>query len=441
MGLQLTGSDQVLALAPDSSSASAGKKLSNKQYWKNLGQNSEALWGECQGSALYQVRVDLSTLTIQCSCPSRKLPCKHGLGLLLLAVTTPAAVPTADPPEWIIAWLAKRSATSKRKEIKETSEKPDAPPSAAQLKRVEKRRAQMMNGLDRLDLWLNDLVRNGLASVETQPVKFWEDQAAQMVDAQVPGIANRLRQMAAIPNASADWPEKLLAELGKLALLTHAFRLHEQAETPLQADIRQLVGWTIDQEEVNARGEVVTDDWLILGQRINDVEKVREQRTWMLGARTGRVAIVLQFAFGQSLFPEVFAPGSHQVAGLIFWPGAAPLRARFKERHGNIRPIQESLPGVETIETFLKGVAALLALQPWQERYLCILRYATPVCGDKGQRWYVRDNTGAVLPLSKGNHWQLLAQSGGIPVDIVGEWNGETLFPLGVLVDNTYYLL
>src|SRR5258706_12620952 len=108
MGLQLTGSDQVLALAPDSSSASAGKKLSNKQYWKNLGQNSEALWGECQGSALYQVRVDLSTLTIQCSCPSRKLPCKHGLGLLLLAVPTPAAVPTADQPEWIIAWLAKR---------------------------------------------------------------------------------------------------------------------------------------------------------------------------------------------------------------------------------------------------------------------------------------------------------------------------------------------
>src|SRR5258706_2446575 len=441
MGLQLTSSDQVLALAPDSSSASAGKKLSSSQHWKSLGQNSEALWGECQGSALYQVRVDLSTLTIQCSCPSRKLPCKHGLGLLLLAVTTPTEVPATGAPDWIISWLAKRATTSKRKEAKEVTAKPDVPPSAAQFKRVEKRRAQMMNGLDQLDLWLNDLVRNGLASVETQPARFWEGQAAQMVDAQVPGIASWLRRIAAIPNASPDWPEKLLAELGKLALLTHAFRLHEQAESPLQADIRQLVGWTIDQEEINAHGEVVTDDWLILGQRINDVEKVREQRTWMLGAQTRRAAMVLQFAFGQTPFPEVFPLGSHQLAELVFWPGAAPQRARVKERRGKIQPVQAILQGADTIEAFLQSVAAKLALQPWQERFLCVLQDATPICSDKGQRWYVRDKTGAVLPLSKGDHWQLLALSGGLPVDFVGEWNGETLFPLGVLVENTYYLL
>lgn len=298
----------------------------------------------------------------------------------------------------------------------------------------------MLNGLDRLDLWLNDLVRNGLASVETQPARFWEGQAAQMVDAQVPGIANRLRRMAAIPNASPDWPEKLLAELGKLALLTHAFRLHEQTESMLQVDIRQLVGWTIDQEEINARGEVVTDDWLILGQRINDVEKVREQRTWMLGKQTGRAAMVLQFAFGQTPFPEVFPLGSHQIAELVFWPGVTPQRARMKERRGEIQPIQSRLQGADTIETFLQSVAAALALQPWQESFLCVLQDAIPLC-DKGQRWYMRDKTDAALPLGKGDHWQLLALTGGMPVDIAGEWNGETLFPLGVLVESTYYLL
>src|SRR5258708_38248996 len=105
MGLQLTSSDQVLALAPDSSSASAGKKLSNRQHWKSLGQNSEALWGECQGSPLYQVRVDLSTLRIQCSCPSPKLPCKNALGLLLLAVTTHTEVPAPGAPGCHTHWL------------------------------------------------------------------------------------------------------------------------------------------------------------------------------------------------------------------------------------------------------------------------------------------------------------------------------------------------
>src|SRR6266568_7558945 len=120
MGLQLTSNDQVLALAPDSSSAAAGKKLGDAKHWKSLGQNPEALWGECQGSALYQVRIDLSTLTITCSCPSRKLPCKHGLGLLLLTVDSPKAVPTAEPPEWVTSWLAKRAANSKPKEPKDS---------------------------------------------------------------------------------------------------------------------------------------------------------------------------------------------------------------------------------------------------------------------------------------------------------------------------------
>ncbi len=119
MGIQLT-TDQVASMAPDASSTTAGKKLANTKHWQQIGQNSDALWGECQGSALYQVRIALPTLTIQCSCPSRKQPCKHGLGLLLLAATNPEAVPVSEPPEWIATWLAKRAAVSKRKEPQES---------------------------------------------------------------------------------------------------------------------------------------------------------------------------------------------------------------------------------------------------------------------------------------------------------------------------------
>ncbi len=225
MGLQLTSNDQVLTLAPDSSSAAAGKKLADAKCKKladakNLGQNADALWGECQGSALYQVRVDLSTLTITCSCPSRKLPCKHGLGLLLLAVSTPKSVPHSEPPEWVTSWLAKRAANSKRKASSEPQKAPASSPSAATIKNAEKRQAQMIKGLDLLDLWLNDLIRNGLASMESRPASFWEEQRAQMVDAQLEGLGNRVLRLGEIPNSSANWPDQLMAELGKLALLS-----------------------------------------------------------------------------------------------------------------------------------------------------------------------------------------------------------------------------
>jgi uncharacterized Zn finger protein len=41
------------------------------------------------GKGLYQIRVDLGEFAYNCTCPSRKLPCKHVLGhqgLLVLAV-------------------------------------------------------------------------------------------------------------------------------------------------------------------------------------------------------------------------------------------------------------------------------------------------------------------------------------------------------------------
>jgi hypothetical protein len=55
--------------------------------------------------------------------------------------------------------------------------------------------------------------------------------------------------------------------------------------------------------------------------------------------------------------------------------------------------------------------------------------------------WHVRDTAGGALPLSRGDHWTLLALSGGAPLDLAGEWNGEALLPLGAIVSDTYYPL
>jgi hypothetical protein len=442
LSISLT-SEQVLALAPDASSASAGKKLGNTRHWQNLGQNSSALWGECQGSALYQVKVELSTLTAQCSCPSRKFPCKHSLGLLLLAAQDAASLPlAAEPPAWVAAWLAKRQGVSTRKQGNEAQPSGEGAQNShvSQLKRAEKRVALVSKGLDSLDLWLSDLVRNGLASVQTQPASFWESKAAQMVDAQAPGIAARLRLLSGIPNASRDWPTKLLEQLGRLALLTHAYRRIDQLQASLQEDVRQLIGWTLTQEEVAARGETVSDDWLVLGQTLNDEEKVRVQRTWLYGWQTHRRALLLQFSAAGSPFPEIYPLGSRQQADLLFWPGAYPQRARIAARRGEITSMQEQLPGEDYIDTFLAGVAAALACQPWIDRFLCLLRNVTPLCTNGGDTWYVRDSQGDALPLAKGEYWQMLALSGGYSIDLAAEWNGETLHPIGMMAHGAYFL-
>jgi hypothetical protein len=45
------------------------------------------------------------------------------------------------------------------------------------------------------------------------------------------------------------------------------------------------------------------------------------------------------------------------------------------------------------------------------------------------------------MPLAKGDHWLLLALSGGLRVDCFGEWDGETLLPLGTLAGGAYHAL
>jgi uncharacterized Zn finger protein len=88
--------EQVAALAPDASALAAGKKTAAPRLWDALGRSDAAMWGECKGSAVYQVRVALGDLAAKCSCPSRKFPCKHALGLLFLAADAPDRVPAAD---------------------------------------------------------------------------------------------------------------------------------------------------------------------------------------------------------------------------------------------------------------------------------------------------------------------------------------------------------
>ncbi len=427
-------------MAPDASSASAGKKLGDAKHWKNLGVNEQALWGECQGSALYQVRVALSTLTIRCSCPSRKQPCKHGLGLLLLAVHHPEALANTEPPEWVTDWLARQAATAKRKETLEEN-KAAGKVSTTSVKTAEKRLQQVTAGVEHLDRWLNDLIRNGIGTLETQPTTFWEDQAARMVDNQAPGLASRLRRMAAIPNSSAVWPEKLLAQLGLLALLSESFQKLDQFEPSFQEDIRQLIGWTVKEDEVIVSGEHVTDDWLVLGQLVEETERGKNQRTWLLGRKTKRSALVLQFSYAGQPFAETYALGSRQQATLVYWPGIQSQRALLHKREGTIFSLQERLPGHDTCAAFFDEVATILARCPWRERFLCVLRDAVPIYSLVPNQWWIYDQQQQAIPLQNKDHWLLLALSGGHPVDFVGEWNGETLLPLGVLVDNTYHLL
>jgi hypothetical protein len=434
--------DQVAAMAPDSASAAAGKKLSGIRHWAELGQSAEAVWGQCQGSALYQVKVDCSNLGYHCSCPSRKFPCKHVLGLLMIYAESPAAVTSLSPPEWVTTWLAKRQATAEKKAAKaeaaaageeNAQEKPGD--EKAQARRAAQRDTRVRAGLDHLGLWTRDLVHNGLAGLESQPGNPWEEMARRLVDANAAGLASRVRRLGEIPGSSRDWPRHLLSELGRLKLVLHAYSRLEKLDPPLQSDIRQTIGWTVGQDELNSAGERVRDDWIFFGQWIDDDDRVQAQRTWALGRETGRTALLLQFAPAAAPFAEQIVAGTIQPGTLVYFPGAARQRAKILDRTGTVERIAYRPPGSPKIEHFLSTVAEEMSRQPLLTAFGCVLHDVTMVPGDV---WHVRDGDGRGLPLLGKPTWKLLAISGGSTIDLAGEWDGRRLRPLGMYCEGEY---
>ncbi|NGO73036.1 SWIM zinc finger family protein, partial [Streptomyces boncukensis] len=123
--------EQVSALAPDDASRRAGVKLSAPGPWSGAGAGTGAVWGLCKGSGKkpYQTVVDLDGGQgpgFRCSCPSRKFPCKHAVGLLLLWAGGDAAVPEApQPPDWAEEWLTGRRERATHKAARTREEQQD----------------------------------------------------------------------------------------------------------------------------------------------------------------------------------------------------------------------------------------------------------------------------------------------------------------------------
>ena len=81
----------------------------------------------------------------------------------------------------------------------------------------------------------------------------------------IAAITAQIRRLPGITGVGNDWPETLLGELGRLALLSHAFSRLDALEPPLREDVRRLVGFNLSQEEVTAGGERVSGRWLVPG--------------------------------------------------------------------------------------------------------------------------------------------------------------------------------
>ena len=433
--------DSILGLAPDPASAKAGQALASPRKWATLGSTDAAVWGECQGSGKnpYQTQIDLNEPAFRCSCPSRKFPCKHALGLFLLLANQAASFTEHSPPGWVTEWFSSRANRAERKAAKAESQGAQAEKpvdEAAQRRRAASRQSKVTAGFAELEVWLRDLVRHGLAALQSNPPSFWEQQAARLIDAQAPGAARMVRDIAGAAAHTRDWQSRLLERLAKLYLLVEGYKRIDTLPGETQADMRAAIGWTVSQNEL-LDGKGVHDTWLVAGQRTEEEDRLRVRRTWLLGETSGRSALVLQFAHGNQPMDATYMVGSAIEAELVYYPSAHPLRAMVKV-HGPVNPKAASLIGHLEFDAAIAAFAGALARNPWLEQYPVALGSVIPLRRDG--RWVLRDAAGSLAPVANRfkKAWELSAVSGGHPLSVFGEWDGERLLPLAALAEGRW---
>jgi hypothetical protein len=298
----------------------------------------------------------------------------------------------------------------------------------ARARRQAEREATMSSGIDELERWLGDLVRQGLAAARRQPYAFWDEMASRLVDSQMPGLAERVREVSGRIAGRQDWADVLLTEAGRWQLAVHAWRARERLDPDLLADLRVFLGWHRRADEV-ATFPRLADRWIVAGVRQDELERIVSQRTWLYGETTGRWVLLLDFAAAGGTLRTAQTVGSVVDDAVTVYPGADPPRAALSEGHEVVGA--GALPRATSVAGAVDQLATWLAANPWRERLPVALSDVVAVADEGG--WWLRDPAGDRLPVSAlVEPWMLLALSGGRPATVVAEWEGGSLHPLAV---------
>ncbi len=452
----------LLRLATDDDGRQAAERLARRGAWRVCARSSRGVWGETVGRRVYAVRVstedgDARGPRTTCTCSARRRPCKHALALMLLALEDPDAVSAAPEPPEVARWLARRpraapaaappAATLADRAADDDGTtldlgprgSPAAASARARDKRLAARRARMSEGLDALERRLHDGLREGLARLERGGAEQLRADARRLVDAQVPGAASRLLRLAGQLGVASDWLERALVTWARLAIVIGALRRRDALPAPLVAELDALLGVAVTEAQLAAAPRV-RDVWLVLAERVDEVEAqpLLYRRRWLLGLTQGRAATLVDFAPDARALAAPPGPGEAIDATLVFHPAAVAERARVVERHAVVG-VDASVVGALAaraldVEGLLARHAERLAVSPLVERTPCILGPVVPgdvALEDDARGAWLVDHAGRAVP-AEVEPTRLLAETGGHPSLVVGEWDGRRLEVLAI---------
>ncbi len=438
------------SLAPDEGTLKRAEALANPRMWIIAERNDRALWGECRGSGgePYRAIVDMNGPAYKCNCPVKRFPCKHTLALLLMAASEdPNAFGKNTPPQYVTDWIDNRDRRTAAKAEPRTEEQ-IAKSDASKEKTRHERLELMEAGIADVQRRLLNIIREGIASLDNVTHAYWQDFAARMVDAKIGGLSRRIKALSSMKEEHPDdWHERLLSELGTIYLFTKAFKNFDAIGESLQTEILIQAGMSVKKEDLLSQ-KGIEDDWIVMAQmETQEEDNLTSRRVWLLGKNTGNIVLVLDFAFGNMGFSTAWMTGYTYHAEVIYYPAAYPMRVVVKNAEvNNMSSHQIGHHFKYSIREFFEMYGKVVAQNPWVGDFPILITQLTPVFNQNqirfidGEKKYLNSH----FISEKGNHhigWKLMALSGGYPISLFGEWNGEKITPLSIWMNGRFIVL
>jgi SWIM zinc finger len=426
--------DKIEALAPDQASLSAALKI-KPSSWALLSRNEPDgfAWGECQGSGStpYKVALSVSDLGYKCSCPSRKFPCKHSLGLMLQLAKSAQSFTAAQTADWVHDWAGRRrsgaggapgphkegapkaSTAGARQAEAEAEDTPDDPLAEA---RAAKQRERVKE-------------QREAAILAGNAPQLCRIAAQRLVDAKAPSLA---ASVDALPSALLAMPQAGRADaaiqaLGAWHLLAEACRRQNLLPEALREDVRRLTGWSMQRQTLLDDKQALrkSGSWAVFAIHSEvQPDKLRRIETWLEDGEGGHALLMDFVPLATGAGGSPFAPGERFHAELVFYPSAAPMRAIIAAR--SEAPASSNAPPPQVpLREALDSCHAMRSRQPWLGAWPVSFTADAVVQTGKGELWVTDGDLAVPLDPRQRDETLVLTQ-----VDLsamTGFWNGASL--------------
>jgi len=235
----------------------------------------------------------------------------------------------------------------------------------------QKKLESLQSGIDILELWIDNLVVNGIEQLSRDGSKI-EEISTRMVDYGLSGIARKLRVIPEKLKLDKDWQEYCAELLAEFILFISAFRNQSKIKYHPE-DILAYAGISIKKSEVISSSEGIIDHWILLGTMVDKEENLSIIRNWFIGKNTGIVFLSIDFQVGRFFNSKFFEFNKTYLDTVHFYPSAVKMRGTEVNIQNGIAAGEINLSGIY-LEQALDKIAERVKICPWMNHQLFILK-------------------------------------------------------------------